>query len=71
MGEQRTSSGNRASGNALLAAVSLSAFDTRPELAQPPNKRLVSDRAGRCAPVPAAQPQGVGGVPVLVSRELG
>jgi hypothetical protein len=36
-----------------------------------PNKRLVSDRAGRCAPVPAAQPQVVGGVPALVSRELG
>jgi hypothetical protein len=37
----------------------------------PPNKRLVSDRAGRCAPVPAAQPQGVGGMSVLVSRGLG
>jgi hypothetical protein len=69
MGQQRTlSSGNRASGNALLAAVSLPALDTRRELAQPPNNAL--QPTGGLRP-PAAEREGVGGVPVLVSRELG
>jgi hypothetical protein len=37
----------------------------------PPNKRLVSDRAGRCAPGTAAQPQVVGWKSVRLSVDLG
>jgi hypothetical protein len=45
---------NLASTRALFLPATLTLFHDGP-----PNKRLVSDRAGRCAPVPAAQPQGV------------
>jgi hypothetical protein len=63
---RRDFTGSPASTRTLLLPATLTFFHDGP-----PNKRLVSDRAGRCAPVPAAQPQGVGGVPALVSRELG
>jgi hypothetical protein len=52
---RRDFTGNPASTRALFLPATLTFFHDGP-----PNKRLVSDRAGRCAPVPAAQPQGVG-----------
>jgi hypothetical protein len=53
---RRDFTGSPASTRTLLLPATLTFFHDGP-----PNKRLVSDRAGRCAPVPAAQPQGVGG----------
>jgi hypothetical protein len=52
---RRDFTGIPASTRALFLPATLTFFHDGP-----PNKRLVSDRAGRCAPVPAAQPQGVG-----------
>jgi hypothetical protein len=63
---RRDFTGSPASTRTLLLPATLTFFHDGP-----PNKRLVSDRAGRCAPVPAAQPQGVGRVPVLLSGGCG
>jgi hypothetical protein len=63
---RRDFTGSPASTRTLLLPATLTFFHDGP-----PNKRLVSDRAGRCAPVPAAQPQVVGKMPGLLSGEPG
>jgi hypothetical protein len=63
---RRDFTGSPASTRTLLLPATLTFFHDGP-----PNKRLVSDRAGRCAPVPAAQPQGVGWKSVRLSVEPG
>jgi hypothetical protein len=69
MGEQRTwSSRNRAPENALLADGSLLVGDRRRELARPPNIAL--QPTGGLRP-PAAEREGVGRVPVLLSGGRG